>query len=64
MSENLPENNFEWMKDTSQFKKTFHKKLYWKSDEGYFLEVEVQYLEKLHEILNNLPFLSERMKTE
>ena len=52
------------MKDTSQFKKTFHKKLYWKSDEGYFLEVEVQYLEKLHEILNNLPFLSERMKTE
>ena len=35
-----------------------------KSDEGYFLEVDVQYLEKLHELYNYLPFLSERMKIE
>ena len=34
------------------------------SDEGYFLEVDVQYLEKLHELNNDLPFLPERMKTE
>ena len=27
-------------------------------------EVDVQYLEKLHELHNNLPFLSERMKIE
>ena len=33
------------------------------SDEGYFLKVDVQYLEKLHK-LNNLPFLAERMKIE
>ena len=31
------------------------------SDEGYFLEVDVQYPEKLHELHNNLP---ERMKIE
>ena len=34
------------------------------SDEGYFLEVDVQYLERLHELNNDLPFLPERMKTE
>ena len=34
------------------------------SDEGYFLEVDVQYLEKLRELHNDLPFLPERMKIE
>ena len=34
------------------------------SDEGYFLEVDIQYLEKLNELRNNLPFLSERKKIE
>ena len=34
------------------------------SDEGYFLEVNVQYPEKLHELHNDLPFLPERMKIE
>ena len=32
--------------------------------EGYFLEVNVHYLEKLHELYNDLPFLSEGMKIE
>ena len=32
--------------------------------EGYFFEVDVQYLEKLHELHNDLPFLPERMKIE
>ena len=27
------------------------------NDEGYFLEVDVHYLEKLHEVHNDLPFL-------
>ena len=29
----------------------------------YFLETDVQYLEKLHELHNDLPFLPERKKT-
>ena len=33
-----------------------------KSDEGYFLEADVKYLEKLHDLHNDLPFLSRRMK--
>ena len=40
MSQKLPINNFEWIKDTSQFN----------NDEGYFLEVGVQYIENLHEL--------------
>ena len=62
MSQKLPVNNFEWIKDTSQFNEDFIKIYNEESDEGYFLEVDVQYLEKLHELLNDLPFLPERMK--
>ena len=29
------------------------------TEEGYFLEVDVQYLETLHELHNDLQFLSE-----
>ena len=52
------------VKDTSQFNEDFIKRYNEESDEGYFLEVDVQYLEKLHEIHNYLPFLPERMKIE
>ena len=52
------------MEDTSQFNKVFIKNYNEESDEEYFLEVEVQYLKKLHEIHNDLPFLSERMKVK
>ena len=34
------------------------------SNEGYFLEVDVQYLQKLHEHHNNFPFLFEKTKIE
>ena len=52
------------MEDTSQFNKVFIKNYNEESGEEYFLEVEVQYLKKLHKIHNDLPFLSERMKVK
>ena len=58
----FPVNNFEWVKETSQFNEDFIKNYNEKSDEGYFLEVDVQYLKVLYELQNNLPFLLERMK--
>ena len=64
MSQKLPVNNFEWIKDTSQFNKDFINNYNEESDKGYFLEVDVQYLEKVHELHNDLPFLPERMKIE
>ena len=62
MSQKLPVNKFEWIEDTSQFNEDFLKNYNEESDEGYFLEADVQYHEKLHEIHNNLPFLPKRMK--
>ena len=50
------------IKDTSQFNEDFIKSYNEESDDGYFLEVDVQYPEKLHELHNDLPFLSERME--
>ena len=62
MSQKLPVNNFMWRKDTSQSNEDFIKNYNEESHEGYFLEVDVHYLEKLHELRNDLPFLPERMK--
>ena len=64
MSQKLPVNNLEWIKDTSQFNKVFIKNYTEESDEGYFLEVYVQYLENFREVHNDLPFFTERMKIE
>ena len=64
MSQKSPVNDFEWIKDTSQFIEGFIKNYNGESDEGCFLEVDVQYPEKLHERHSNLPFLPERMKIE
>ena len=62
MSQKLPVNNFGWIKDIFQFDKDFIKNYNEESDEGCFLEFDVQYLEKLHELHNGLPFLPERRK--
>ena len=50
MSQKLPVNNFELIKYTPQFNKDFIKNNNEESHEGYFLEVDVQYLEKLHKV--------------
>ena len=63
-SQKLPVDGFEWVKDTSQFNEDFMKSYNENSDQGYLLEVDIQYLEKLHELHNGLPFLPERMKVE
>ena len=41
MSQKVPINNFELIKDNSQFNEDFIKNYNEKSDKGYFLEVEV-----------------------
>ena len=64
MSQKLPVNNLEWIKDTSHFSEDFIKNYKEERDEGYFLKVDIQYLEKLHEVHNDLLFLPERMKTK
>ena len=56
MSQNLPVNYFEWIKDTFQFNKDFIKSYKEESDEGCFRENDVQHPEKLHELDDGLPF--------
>ena len=43
-----------------QFNEEFIKNYNEESDEGYFLEVDVQYLKKLYELHNDLPLLKEK----
>ena len=59
MSQNLPVNSFVWTEDTSQFKEDFIKNYDEGNNEGYFIEVDVQYLENLREFYHGLPFLPE-----
>ena len=43
----LPVNNFQRIKGTSQFNESFIKNYDEESDKGYFLEVDVQHLDKI-----------------
>ena len=56
MLQKLPVNNFEWTKDTCQFNEDFIKSYNEESDEGYFLEVDIQYPEKVQEFYNDYHF--------
>ena len=47
---------FQWIEKTSQFNED--------NDVGYFLVIDVPYLENVHNLHNYLPFLPERMNIE
>ena len=64
MLQKFPVSIYEWIEDTSQVNEDFIKSYNEESDEGYLLEADVQYPEKLHELHNDLPFLPERMKIQ
>ena len=61
---NLQVNNFMWIKANSEFNGYFLENCNEESKEGYFLEVNIQYPEKLHELHNGLPIIPERMKIQ
>ena len=56
MLQKLSVNNFKWIKDTCQFNENFMKDYNEENNEGYFLEVDVQYVEKLYGLHNDLAF--------
>ena len=64
MSQKLTVNDLKWVKDISEFNEDFIKSYNDDSDEGYFLEVDIQYLGNLHNLDNGFPFLPEIMKIE
>ena len=50
ISQKLPGNDFKWVKYISEFNEDFIKGCSDESDNGYFSEVRVQYLESLHKL--------------
>ena len=64
VSQKSPVNDFKWVEDTSQFTKDFMENYNEDKDECYFLEVDVQYHQKLHNLHNDLPSRYESMKIE
>ena len=58
MSQKLPVNTFKLVEKTSQFVKDFMENYNEDSDEDYFLEVEVQYLQNIHNLNNDLLFFA------
>ena len=56
--------SFKWVEDLCEVDEGFIKSYFENSKEGNFLEVDIQCPEKFHNILNDLPFLSERIKIE
>ena len=52
MSEYLPQEGFEWLKNVGKFDVMSVNE---KSPMGYFLEVNLKYYDKLHELHNDYP---------
>ena len=57
MSENLPCRRFKWLKNID---KVDIMSISDKSSIGYFLEVDLEYLEELHELHNGFPLAPEK----
>ena len=64
MSEPLPVDGFDWVKDLSKIDEDFIKNYDKNSDKGNILEVDVEYPKNLHDLHSDLPFLPERMKID
>ena len=68
MSKKLPVNGFKWIDNNKTtehvINEEFIKNYNENDNKGYILEVDVKYPKRLHELHSDLPFLSERMKTD
>ena len=62
MSQKLSAGGFKWVRNKSRFNKDFIKSYNGDNYIGYFLEADVQYPGKLHELHHDLPFLPKRMR--
>ena len=61
-SQKLLVDGFKLVKNTSKFNEDFTKDCHRESNKEYVLKVDVESVYRLHEIHNDLPFLTERMK--
>ena len=64
MSQPLPTDEIEFVKNNSKFNEAFIKNFDENSDKGYIFDVDIEYPKDLHDLHNHLPFLSKRMKID
>ena len=64
MPQKLLVNGFKLIEDISEIDESFIESYNEESGDGYFLEVDVQYPENLHNLHNDLLFFPERIKIE
>ena len=62
MSQPLPIDGFKWVKKVSKIDEYFIKNYGENSDKGYIFEVDIEYLNNLHDLHSDLLFLPERME--
>ena len=62
MSQKLLVNSVKWVTNVSKIDEDFVKNYDEDSDKRYILEVDIEYLKKLHKLHSDLPFLPERIK--
>ena len=62
MTEKLPVGNFKWVKNVSKINEELIKDYDKNDDVGYFLKVDIEYHEELHDLHIDLQFLPEKMK--
>ena len=58
MSENFPDEKFEWLENIAKFDVMSVNE---KNDIGYFLEVDLEYPDELHELHNDYPLAPEKL---
>ena len=61
VSQPLPVDGFDWVKNFSKIDEDFIKNYDEDSDKGYIFDVDIEYLRELHDLRSDLPFLPERM---
>ena len=63
MCKKSPVSDFKWIDDLSIFSEDFIKNYDKEDDTRYLMAVDVEYPKNLHKLHSDLPFLSERMKS-
>ena len=61
VSQPLPVDGFDWVKNFSKIDEDFIKNYDEDSDKGYIFDVDIEYPRELHDLRSDLPFLPERM---
>ena len=64
MSQPLPVDGFDWVKNLSKINEDFIKNYDEDNDKGYILKLDTEYSKNLHDLHSDLPFLPERMKID